>query len=96
MARPKIVDLDYFLFQKALRRAVDTGSRIDRSEKERWSTWVRENHVKEAAFRSFAKGMYEGLEPVIIDGEPDYEWRGYYLFSTDEEAVLKWVREPEA
>ena len=54
MARPKIVDLDYFLFQKALRSAVDTGSRIDRSDKERWSNWVRENHIKEAAFRSFS------------------------------------------
>ncbi len=95
MARPKIEDLDYFQFQKALRRAIDDGSRIDRSEKERWSTWVRENRIKEAAFRSFAKRMYEGLEPVIIDGKPDYKWRGYYLYSTDEEAVLKWVRDPE-
>ena len=95
MARPKIVDLDYFLFQKALRRAIDNGSRIDRADKERWSTWVRENHIREAAFRSFSAKMYEGLEPVIIDGEAGYEWRGYYLFSTDEEAVLKWVRDPE-
>ena len=94
MARPKIVDLDYFLFQKALRRAIDNGSRIDRADKVRWSTWVRENHVREAAFKSFSAKMYEGLEPVIIDGEAGYEWRGYYLFSTDEEAVLKWVREP--
>jgi hypothetical protein len=39
--------------------------------------------------------MYEGLKPVIIGGEPDCKWRGYYLFSVDEEAVLKWVREPE-
>lgn len=93
MARPKIVDLDYFLFQKALRRAIDNGSRIDRSEKKRWHDWVQENHIKEAAFRSFAKGMYEGLEPVIIDGKG--KWRGYYLFSTDEEAVLKWEREPD-
>jgi hypothetical protein len=95
MARPKIADLDYFQFQKALRRAIDNGSRIDRAEKKRWSAWVRDNHIKEAAFRSFSIRMYEGLEPVIIDGEPDFEWRGYYLYSTDEEAVLKWVREPE-
>ena len=95
MARPKIVDLDYFQFQKALRRAIDTGARIDKSEKQRWSAWVRENHIKEAAFRSFSKRIYENLEPVIIDGEPDDKWRGYYLYSADEEAVLKWVREPE-
>lgn len=92
MARPKIIDVDYFQFQRALRRAIDTGERIDKSDKERWSAWVRENHIKEAAFKSFAKGMYEGLEPVIIDGEG--EWRGYYLFSTDDEAVLKWQRSP--
>lgn len=93
MARPKIVDLDYFQFQKALRRAIDDGSRIDRADKKRWSEWVRENHIKEAAFRSFSKRMYEGLEPVIIDGDTDYKWRGYFLFSTDEEAVLKWERQ---
>lgn len=95
MARPKIVDLDYFQFQKALRRAIDTGLRIDRADKQRWSQWVRENHIKEAAFRSFSKRMYEGLEAVIIDGEPGDEWRGYYLYSADEEAVLRWERQSE-
>lgn len=94
MARPRIVDLDYYQFQKELRKAIDTGNRIDRSDKKRWSEWVRENHIKEAAFRSFAMGKYDGLEPVIIDG--DGKWRGYYLVSTDEEAVLKWERAAEA
>ena len=95
MARPKIVDLDYFQFQKALRHAIDSGKRIDKSEKERWHNWVRENQIKEAAFRSFSKRIYENLEPVIIDGDPDDKWRGYYLYSTDEEAVLKWVRQSD-
>lgn len=95
MARPKIVDLDYFQFKRALGLAIDKGNRIDRSDKERWSEWVRENQIKEAAFRSFSARIYENLEPVIIDGDADYEWRGYYLFSTDEEAVLKWVRDPK-
>ncbi len=91
MARPQIVDLDYYQFQRALRRAIDSGARIDRADKKRWSAWVRENRIKEAAFRSFSKNLYDNLEPVIIDG--DDKWRGYYLFSTDEEAVLKWERE---
>lgn len=93
MARPRITDVDYFQFQRALRKAIDTGSRIDEAEKDRWLAWVRENHVKEAAFKSFAKGKYEGLEPVIIDEEG--QWRGYYLVSTEEEACLKWDRESE-
>lgn len=91
MARPRIVDVDYYQFQRALRRASDAGQRIDETDKQRWSSWVRENHIKEAAFKSFAKGKYEGLEPVIID--EDGQWRGYYLVSKQEEACLKWDRE---
>jgi hypothetical protein len=90
MARPRIVDVDYHQFQTALRKATDTGQRIDAADKNRWSAWVRDNHVKEAAFRTFAQGKYEGLEPVIIDANG--EWRGYYLVSKQEEACLKWER----
>lgn len=89
MARPTIVEKDYFRFQQALRRAKDSGQRIDVSEKSKWKQWVRDNNIKEAAFKTFGNGMYEGLEPVIID--TDDEWKGYYLFSTDEEACLKWA-----
>ncbi len=91
MARPRIIDVDYHLFQQVLRKATDTGQKIDVSDKDRWLAWVRENQVKEAAFRSFAQGKYQGLEPVIIDLTD--EWRGYYLVSKQEEACLKWQRE---
>ena len=94
MARPRIIDIDYFQFQAALRKATDTGQRIDVSQKDRWMAWVRENHVKEAAFKTFAQGKYEGLEPVIIDVSG--EWRGYYLVSKQEEACLKWERDEVA
>lgn len=93
MARPRIVDVDYFQFRKALQRAIDNGQRISESDKQRWLSWVRQHGVREAAFRSFAAGKYEGLEPVIIDA--DGAWRGYYLFSTQEEACLKWEHNSE-
>ena len=93
MARPRIIDVDYFQFRKALQNATDSGQRINETDKSRWLSWVRENGVKEAAFRSFAAGKYEGLEPTIID--VDGEWRGYYLFSSAEEACLKWERSVE-
>lgn len=91
MARPRIVEVDYFGFQQALRRATDAGERIDPLDKARWSSWVREHRVKEAAFKSFGQGRYEDLEPVIIDSEG--QWRGYYLVSKSEEACLKWERD---
>ena len=46
-----------------------------------------------ASFKSFGAGMYEGLQPVIID--QDDEWGGYYMYSKDEEVVLTWVRDPD-
>ena len=52
---------------------------------------MREHKIQEAAFMSLAGKKYEGMQPVIIDN--DGPWRGYYLYTTDEEAVLKWVRE---
>lgn len=90
MSRPQIVEVDYFGFQQALRHAADSGERIDPSDKERWSKWVREHRVREAAFKSFGQGKYEGLEPVIIDSAG--QWRGYYLASKTEGACLKWER----
>lgn len=90
MARPSIVDVDYHHFRRALQQAIDTGTRIDRAEKDRWADWVRANHIKEGSFKAFAGNKYQGLTPVIIDDSG--EWRGYYLFSEEEEAVLKWER----
>ncbi len=93
MARPRIVEKDYYQFQQALKRAVDTGKRIDQSDAERWKKWVKEHRIKEASFKSFGANMYDDLEPVIIDA--DDEWRGYYLYSRDEEVVLTWQRDPD-
>jgi hypothetical protein len=93
MARPKIVEKDYYQFQQALRKAANDGKRIDSSDKERWKAWVKEHHIKEASFKSFGASMYENLQPVIIDF--DNEWGGYFMYSPVEEVVLKWVREPD-
>ena len=93
MARPRIVEKDYYQFQQALQRAVDTGNRIDVSDEKRWKEWVKEHSIKEASFKSFGAGMYEGLKPVIIN--QDDEWGGYYMFSRAEEVVLTWVRDAD-
>lgn len=90
MARPRIVEVDYYQFREALSAAADTGERIEAAEKARWKAWVREHDVKEAAFKSFGTGMCDDLEPVIIAAEG--QWQGYYLVSTAEEVCLKWAK----
>jgi len=91
MSQVRIVEQNYFEFSAALRSAADSGDRIEPVDKERWKDFVRENRIQEAAFRSLADKKFEGMKPVII--ADDSPWRGYYLYTTDEEAVLKWVRE---
>ena len=88
MARPRIQEVDYFQFRTALAEAADAGSRIEPREKERWKAWVSAHDIREAAFLTICGSRYEGLSPVIIDGEG--EWAGYYLVSTSEEGCLKW------
>jgi len=91
MSQVRIVEQNYFEFSAALRSAADAGNRIEPQDKERWKEFVREHRIQEAAFKSLADKKYEGMKPVII--ADDGPWRGYYLYTTDEEAVLKWVRE---
>jgi hypothetical protein len=93
MGRPKIVEQNYFEFKVALGEAVDKGTRLEPKQKEQWRAWVKEHRIKEAAFRSLADGRFEGIAAVIIDD--DGPWGGYYLFSADEEACLKWTREDD-
>ena len=91
MSQVRIVDQNYFEFSVALRDAGSKGTRIEPRDKEKWKAWVTENRIQEAAFRSLAGKKYENMQPVIID--EDGPWNGYYLYTTEEEAVLKWVRE---
>lgn len=91
MSQVRIVEQNYFEFTNALRAASDRGNKLEPHDKATWKAWVSENHVQEAAFKSIADKKYEGMKPVIIN--EDGAWRGYYMYTTEEEAVLKWVRE---
>jgi hypothetical protein len=87
--RPRIIAVDYHQFLQQLRKATDAGKRIDASDKPRWSAWVKQNNIREAAFKSVGSNQFEDLQPVIIDDEGT--WGGYYLYTASEEACLKWV-----
>ncbi len=87
MARAKIVEYDYYKFLQILRRASDSGRRIDKSDAERWDRYVRERHVNEVAATAIAREKFEQVEPVILDEGRDTD--GLYFFSRNEEGCLK-------
>lgn len=91
MSRVRIVEKNYSEFTTALRAATDSGRKLEPVDKDQWKEFVTENRIQEAAFRSIANKKYEGMKAVVI--QEDDSWGGYYMFTIDEEAVLKWERD---
>jgi hypothetical protein len=87
MPRANVVEYDYYQFLQMLRRASDSGRRIDKSDAERWSRYVRDKHLNEIAATAIAREKFERVELVILD--EGLETDGLYLFSRDEEGCLR-------
>jgi len=92
MGRPRIVEVNYFEFKKHLQEAADAGNRIEKTDKARWTAYVKQHKVNDVAMAHAGKVRYSKVVSVIIDGGP---WIGFYVYSPEEEAVLKWVRDPD-
>ncbi len=88
MARPQIVEVDYFEFLEALKIAADQGRRINAADKTRWKAYIQEHKVKEASTMVFAKAKAETVKSVIIDGG---EWDGFYAYAPDDSLCLKFI-----
>jgi hypothetical protein len=89
MPRAKVVEFDYYQFIGLMRRATDTGARIDKSDSARWADYVKKNNVNEIAATAIAKQKFEGATPVIIDEGLDTD--GLYFYSKNEETCLKLI-----
>jgi hypothetical protein len=90
MLRPTVQQTTFTEFRRMLERARAAGTRILPGERDRWQLYVTEHGVREHNFRANAAGLYESLEPVIID-EPG-DWGGYFLWSAANEVALRWHR----
>jgi hypothetical protein len=88
MGRAKVVEQDYYEFLKILRRATDTGMRVDKTDA-RWSGYIKEKSINEVAATAIARQKFEKITAVIIaEGK---ESDGLYFYSTNEEGALRLV-----
>jgi hypothetical protein len=88
MARGKVVEFDYYEFNKLLRRATDAGQRIDKTDA-RWADYVKQNGINEVAATAIAQQKFEKAVPVILaEGK---ETDGLYFYSKNEESCLRLV-----
>ncbi|MGH8137952.1 MAG: hypothetical protein ACREVV_07125 [Steroidobacteraceae bacterium] len=91
MARAKVIDFDYYQFIGLLRRATDSGARIEKGDP-RWAEYVKTHGINEVAASSIARQKFETATPVIISEGKDTD--GLYFYSKNEEACLRLVSLP--
>ena len=89
VARAKVIDFDYYQFIGLLRRATDSGARIEKGDA-RWAGYVKAHQINEVAASSIAKQKFEKAVPVIIDEGRDTD--GLYFYSKNEEVCMRLVR----
>jgi len=87
MARAKVVDFDYYQFIGLMRRATDAGKRIDKSEGQRWTDYIKAKGINEVAATAIARQKFENALCVIID--EGLETDGLYFYSKNDEGCLR-------
>jgi hypothetical protein len=88
MARAKVVEADYYQFLNIMRRAGNTGMRIEKSDP-RWAAYVKDHGINEVAATAIAHQKFESVVPVIIAEGQDTD--GLYFYSKTEENCLRLV-----
>jgi hypothetical protein len=88
MARSKVVEIDYYQFMNLLRRATDTGKRIDKTDP-RWKETIQAQGINEVAASAIARQKFETVVPVILSEGKDTD--GLYFYSANEEGCLRLV-----
>lgn len=89
MPRAKVVEFDYYQFISLIRRATDSGARIEKSDAARWKDYVKKNNINEVAATAIARQKFETAIPVIIN--EGLETDGLYFYSTNDEGCLRLV-----
>ena len=85
MARAKVVDVDYYVFQSLLQRATDHGARLEPADGERWAAFIKEHDINLIAATAIARQRFESAQPVVLAEGKDTD--GLYFIARNEEGA---------
>jgi hypothetical protein len=85
--------MDFFIFKRELKAAADAGRRIEKTDKPRWTAYIRQHGIMEAGAETIARSQTgaEDVQSVVIEG--DGEWNGFFIYSQDALVCYKVVLE---
>jgi hypothetical protein len=90
MGQPSIVEVDYYQLKEKLKRAVDAGGRIEKTDKQRWQKYIKEHGVNETSMLAWGKVKFMSGKIRLVAIDHGETWDGFYAYSDDDEAALKW------
>jgi hypothetical protein len=85
---PRIKEVEFWSFLDALRRAADSGNKVEPIDKDAWRDYLKTHRMSEPMMEEFAKARFMTFSKVIIQADP--EWDGLYMYSVDDEGAIKW------
>jgi hypothetical protein len=88
MARAKVVEFDYYQFLNLMRRAANSGNRIDKADA-RWVEFITTHAINEVAATAIARQKFENVVPVIVSEGKETD--GLYFYSKTEEGCLRLI-----
>jgi len=91
MAQPRILEVDYFAFKDRLKSVSGLGGRIEKTDKDRWDAFVKANNVNVITMQAWAKVKFVTGKTRMIIISSGNDWDGFYAYSDEDEAALKWV-----
>jgi hypothetical protein len=65
MGRPKIVEMNYHDFSRALQQAINAGTRLERSDGDQWTQYVAEHQINEVAMSSWGHYLHGPLGGLL-------------------------------
>jgi hypothetical protein len=90
MGQPRIVEVDYYQLVEKMKRASDAKCLIERKDKERWNAYIAEHGVRETSLEAFGKVKFMAGKPQLVAIDQGGTWDGCYVYSSEDEAALKW------
>ncbi|MEZ4652250.1 MAG: hypothetical protein R3E12_01210 [Candidatus Eisenbacteria bacterium] len=93
MKRSRLVEMDYFEFKRQLKTAADAGRRIEKTDKEKWSAYIRQHGIMEAGSEAIARSQTGATDitSVVLEGEG--AWDGFFIYSKDAVTCYKFILE---
>lgn len=91
MSQHRIIEVDYHDFMGHLRNARDSRQVVEPRDEDPWRELVASQGVREASFHAHAKVRFIYGKPKMVAIVGEHEWAGFYSYSGDDEAAIKYV-----